>query len=542
MRYTTPLSACALLMLSAIACSDDPKPTPSPVVDMSTTTDMPKDQGSQTDMKLEDQGDEEMSARDMARDLEEQDQGPDLSPATLKMTLHRDAGTITVEIEALNAAGQPASTDDISISADLGALEAATSTAPGKLSAKLTPPQDRDALSIHITASVAQLKVERDALIFKQIDARWDQPEAVPGLVNTRGWEDSAEISPDGQWLIVGTYSPVSLFECQLTGQSAEPPVPYGLPEAAACNAAVGPYGPPERPDMPGASRIMPGDIHHVCPSVGIDLPGDFILALPPVAAYGFKRQDDGSFAQPFVIAFKHDGCTVGPFGFTFPGDSFDAAKATMLFSFNDYRNDGPSGDTDNDLFVVEDVALGAPIQLGEYRFDGGVLSAVDFLPKRLQLSQDQHGEGNPFATPQHLFFDNEGAGDVDIYYTTVSNGALGEQLFPQRQRVGVSTDQGNEYQPFVYESKLYYARDFQQLRSAIWTDPSAVDETAFAQDQVELQAGLPTDQRQGAILSIGEPSLAKAPDGEVWLYFVYGVRERDGGVNQNIGRVRRKP
>jgi hypothetical protein len=535
----TPSRSLLLATLLLAACGDDPKPPASQadMGDMDTRPDLASDMSAPADMSAD--MPEDMSA-DLSEDM------PAAGPATLRMRLTRGQDKqILVSVDALDAQGQPADAQDVVLGADQGMFGPPDLSVPGTLSATLTPPDGVQSASIVISASIMGQapRIERTALVLPQLADHWGQPEAVPGLVNTPGWEDSLEISPDGQWLIVGTYSPVNLFACQLSGQRAMPPVPYGLPDAPECNAAPGPYDAPARPGMPGASRIMPGKIHHTCPSVGISDPmnpdADFLVALPPVAAYGFKRLADDTFGEPFLIAFTMDGCTVGPFGFTFPEGSFDAAHASMAFSFDDYRNDGPLGDTHNDLFIVRDVALGAPINLGTYMISGGQLGVTDFKPARLAIP-DEGGEGNPFVAREGVFFDNEGGEDIDIFFSRATD--LSEDPLSARERVGISAVGSNDYQPFVYADRLYYARDFQQLRSARWTDRAKVDASAFEGDGVELAAGLPTVQTPGAILAIGEPSLARDADGVEWLYFVYAARDADGGINQETGRVRRKP
>lgn len=539
-NITCALAACAL------ACGGDPKPSPgadmSAPADMGALADTPADMPSAEDMPADLPADMPI-AQDMtpAQDMPAEDMAV-AQPASLQMRLSRGADRqILIEVSALDAEGQRIDAPALAIEAPVGELSATTLDAAGRAHATLTPPAALIAGSITIRATLPApaLTVEREALVFAQLADAWDQPEAVPGLVNTPGWEDSVEISPDGQWLIVSTYSPINLFGCQLSGQRATPPVPYGLTDAPECNAAVGPYDAPARPGMPGADRILSDRVQHACPSVGLVDPssptGEFFLALPPVSAYGFKRQPDGSFAEPFPIAFQADGCTTAPFGLTFPEGSFDASSARVVLAFDDYRNDG--GDTGNDLFVVDGVALGAPVVLGTYSAQGGV-TATGFRPVRLDLP-DAGGEGNPFVTREGVFFDNEGASEVGIYFSR--SGADLSGALPARERVGLSAGGAHDYQPFVFDDRLYYARDFQQLRSAAWTDRARVDASAFAGDGVEIQAGSPLVQDAGAILSVGEPSLARDADGTVWLYFVYGVRAADGSVNQSVGRVRRR-
>jgi hypothetical protein len=528
---SSPLHACLLVAVLALAACEDPATPDDPRPDQPADT---QDQGV-ADLGLD------LGAPDQGVEDEDMATAPML--ASLAVVLEREDGKIVVEVAAQDAQGRPVDASQVMLAVDRGALGALDRSRSGYVRALVTPPPGLVSGVIRVTASAGDaITVTRDALVFAQIDEAWGQPEAVPGLVNTPGWEDSTEISPDGEWLIVGTYSPVDLLACILTGQQAMPPRPYGLVDAPECNAALGPYDAPARPQLPGASRIKPGKIHHVCPSVGAidpaDPDGDFLAPLPPVAAYGFKRQPDGTFADPFLIAFGVDGCTGGPFGFTFPEGSFDAARASMVFSFNDYRNDGPLGDTDNDLFIVRDVSLGSPLILGTYSIANNIISAADFKPVRLDIP-DEGGEGNPFVAREGVFFDNEGAEDIDIFFTR--SGALGAGPLPARERVAVSGAGTNEFQPFVYAERLYYARDFQQLRSASWTDRGKVDASAFAQDKVELGVGQPNLAEIGAILAMGEPSLARDADGVEWLYFVYGMREVDGSVNQSVGRVRRR-
>jgi hypothetical protein len=50
---------------------------------------------------------------------------------------------------------------------------------------------------------VGDRTVSRTALVLRDVGPAWGQPEAAPGLVNTPAYEDSSEVSPDGEWLVI---------------------------------------------------------------------------------------------------------------------------------------------------------------------------------------------------------------------------------------------------------------------------------------------------------------------------------------------------
>lgn len=259
----------------------------------------------------------------------------------------------------------------------VGAVETVDDGASGgHFKARVTP----DTTGRHtITAAVrsGSLRGKRTAVVLPQVDDAWNQPEPVGGLVNTVAWEDGADISHDGQWLII-QYLPVPL-EC-VAGRD---------PAAASCIRAIGPITGPERPNMPGASRVGPdGTITNGCPSLGVpSLP----FPVPPNSLYAFRR----STADPTAFDFEDphpvyydgaDGC-ISAFG----ASMLDASpgKANLVYAFDSPLDSG-ANDTGADLFAAQ-VTLGSDVVLGRFTMSGGVAS----LTSHVGVSIGHPTEGN---------------------------------------------------------------------------------------------------------------------------------------------------
>lgn len=438
------------------------------------------------------------------------------------------ANIIVVQVEPLKG-GAAAPGEEVKVSAEGGVVSAVTEVESGKYEAEVAP--ENPSGEVVIKASALGLSIERTAVVLPELDVSWGQPERVPGLVNTKGYEDSAEVSPDGEWLIVSSYSPIDLICCFSAcqgGTAADPASP-------ACNTSLGPFDAPARPDLPGANRILsPTEVHDELPSMGIDLPDgeDFQSALPPVAAYGFHRQADGSFAEPFVIAYEADGSLVAPFGFNFL--KVDGSSAQAQFAWSDIREVGAPDSTGNDLFQTT-LDLGQKNNLGTASFTGGVIS-LDKEPTPLQLPDRSGPQGNPGVSSDGVWFDTE-EGAFDLFF------AAGDPLagpLSTPVKVALCNDQRREYQPYMHDDRLYFAADFADIRSSARSsggDPGQV--STWSEERVEVAAE-PGAPRVGAIVSIGEPSLSDR-DGITTLYFIY-ARRTENGFDMSVGRVDRKP
>lgn len=439
------------------------------------------------------------------------------------------AGPDTILVDAYVRRGQtPQSGVTVGVLATNGTVGAIIDQGTGHYLAEVTPTISSGDVNLTVNALGAELR--RTAVVLPILDATWGQPERVPGLVNSAGYEDSSEVSPDGTWLIVSSYSPVDLICCAvaISGICTTATAP-GDPASVACNTSLGPYAAPARPDLPGAERIISATtIHDSLPRLGLGQPAgtDLPFAVPPVAAFGFRRQPDGSYGEPFSIAFEADGMTGAPFGLTFAAPLADTA-ATLIYAWDDHRTDG-TANTFNDLYRVS-LTLGARVILGT--FTSGVL---DIEPTPVPLATRAGYQGNPGVAADGIFFDAE-QGDEDLHFA--AGNPLGSTPLAAAVTVGVSSSTAAEFQPYFHSGRLYYARNFLEIRSAVRGTGDVSLAATWTDDRVEL--GLDGMNDVDRVVAIGEPSLADTTTGTE-LYFVYGTRTATG-IEQSIARVRRR-
>jgi hypothetical protein len=446
----------------------------------------------------------------------------------LQVELDRESATspnpviVLARITDGEAAGRDG--ESVVVEATAGVVSPVVDLGGGEYRALVTPGEASGAISIAVSvvSPHGELRDERTALVLPTIDDAWSQPEAVPGLVNTPGYEDGIEVSGDGQWLFVGSYSPVDAFCCTNDGCGT---VAYN---SAACQTVLGPYAAPSRPGMFGAGRIVsPTEVRNHCPSLCIvgDGGGDVTEGpLPPVAAFGFRRQTDGSFTEPFVIGFETDGCSP-PFGLSLVSPGSDA-----LFAYDLGAGDG------HDIFWTP-LRLGIPNVLGAAECVAGVPMAIAFLPERLHLSPLAGSQGNPFASGDHLFFDDEYTSFPSKILVAGVSGAYPTATIAPSADVPVGDGADDKRQPFLDGATLYYTRNFAVAAADLSGDPSVPASWSAPTTQLAAESSM----RVGAIFLLGEPSVAHLTDGTVELYFVYATKTA-AGVDLNAGRVRRRP
>lgn len=459
------------------------------------------------------------------------------TPAALALELTREDSPapypVVVTARVTSSDGRPVAGLSVEFTAEGGTVGAVEESAEGAYRVTVKPSLAAgDGGEVVVRAKVAELSAEATAVVLPVVDAAWGQPERVPGVVNTAGTEDSAEVSPDGEWLIVGTYSPTDVLCCiagnDLPGCTGSP----ASPTSPACNTTHGPYAAPERPDMPGAGRILSEtEIEHTIPAIGVTDP---LFALPPVAAYGFKKQPDGSFAEPFVIAIDMDGFTYSPFGFTYLGAPNDGA-ASVLFAFDPLH--GP--DTGPDLYHA-DITLGAPVSLGKYSFVNNFLVADPFPAAQLPLLPMDPFQSNPSFGHGYVWFDTEGPVEKDLFVTKPS-GAVPGASFGETVVAAISKPDVEEFQPFVDEasSTLYFSRGFRDIAASDYAGGDPALPASFGEPRVTLGLDALPDGI-GDIVGLGEPSVGRPAEGGEWLYFVYYVR-REGRYDGSIGRVKKR-
>jgi hypothetical protein len=372
---------------------------------------------------------------------------------------------------------------------------------------RVEPAADGDLVEVEVERGG---EVWRRTALVLEVGDRWGQPELVPGLVNTPAYEDGPEVSPDGEWLIVSNYAPIDMISCLLAAPGELPD-----PAAPACNTVLGPSGPPERPDLPGADRVLEDDVIHAIPELGLvgEDGGDFLVPLPPTAAYGFRRQPDGTFAEPFVVAYDMYGLNNAPFGLSFvPGH-----PGRVVFSWDDVSTSRQDGD----LFVA-DLVLGEPNWLGTVDAAFQVtppptpwpvstrvgLQSNAFAVDDTTVLYDQH---LPESTPQ----------TSDVY---VDDGV--------RKRVaGFSRPDREEFQPFVHgDEVVFVAGGFESIVTASWSGGDLAARASFGPEELVVRGG-------GRTVAVGEPSVG-LHDGVPTVYFLAGRLPESGGIDNTVARV----
>jgi hypothetical protein len=382
---------------------------------------------------------------------------------------------------------------------------------------------------IPFTVSWKNYSTTRTALIFPTVDASWDQPEAVPGMVNTDGWEDSPEISPDGNFLAVSTYSPVSLFKCIIDNLSLTAP---------SCNNNSFASLSSERPNFGGATRILSStSINHNVSWANPPSP----TALPPVGAYVFEKQADGTFANPIHVGLNWEGYTWGaPFGFNFRRKISDK-NYEVYFAFGD-----PLLSNGNKLQKTQMDFSQSSISLGRLALVTGTPTKSNWAMTPLSIPGLTTQAGNPGSSWTHggsngyLFWDDESlpgnTSQREIFFATEnSDGVLGSKQTAAISPVGV-----DKYQPYYFQNRLYMSLFHGMiLSSELSNGGDPAQSGSWSNNRVELAIDT-GHTHEGRFNAIGEPSLYVDEAGKKWLYFAYGTATT-ATLNLNIGRVSAK-
>ena len=418
------------------------------------------------------------------------------------------------------------------ITSTRGTVSALTPRGDGKQEATVTPDVQKSGeyrVTLSATVSGSSVSVSHTAIVMEQVASGWGQPFSVDGLVNTGGTQDSLAVSPDGQYLFL-QYYPVTL-SCILAHiiASSDPNDPNDL----YCQTPLGPMIAPQRPNMPGASRVT-STVYHGCPSLNFD-PAP--VPVPPIAMYGFHLQPDGSYAEPFVFMFTdNDGC-FAPWGPSVKANGDGTYR--MFFAFNDPRD----ASTPSDFAHIYDYNLVTPGTtqiLGNTSYSGGVQISNFVLNKATVAGTDSH-RGNPHVyyngnTPSLLFYDDEMQASANQYIHVSSwNGSSWDTPvtinFAQFNETGYG-----DTQPYFDGTQLIL-RNGSELRSYAYSG-GALDSAASWSTPVTLLSPSASAQA-GNVIVVGEPTIATINGIQV-LYFVYGIYQANGSVNVRVGFVRK--
>ncbi len=382
-----------------------------------------------------------------------------------------------------------------------------------------------------ITVSNGTVTVSRKALVLNDVLRGAGQPMAVEGDVNSEGYEDGITITPDGEYLFI-QYAPLYFSGIAYHGQICASP-DWSMFDIANCGTkdnsnwvfdTIGPYKAPTRPGFP-TGAITDGKLTHlnlVIPGVANKIP------IFPTVFYGFKRQPDGSFRQPFKVAFNDARGTNGPFGLSFlkgPNNTLRFAVAWSNY-FNDLGGDGSQ-----DIYQGT-LTPGRSKNLGNVTYgENGFFTSIE--PKIAPVSFSSHAgvQGNP-----HLYADDDGKvqsiwTDDEQHTHNLSVHVLTSGTYPKGKwqtlnlpsRINTAAD---ESQPFFTGKRLYLNRNTSVVYHDYLGGPFEKN-SSWGQQVVVLRSGeLGIDK----IFGVGEPTLATV-NGKTVLYFVF-VRGRSLGVN----------
>lgn len=452
----------------------------------------------------------------------------------------------TVKVTAsVTRSGAGLSGKTLQVSASKGLVSTVGDKGNGQYEFILQP----DATGVYrIEVNVDGLSVVRDALVFDEIAAELGQPMAVPGdYVNSEGYEDGVTISPDGEYLFV-QYGPVYFSGIIHVASICSDPS-YSLHNINDCAGrdnsdwifkTIGPYNDSKRPGFPSA-RITAGDLSHLS---NIVVPGVANgVFVPPTVFYGFKRQSDGSFAEPFKLAFDDANRGVQSlYGLSFHLLGNNMANFTV--SWNDYFNN--QGDDDADLYSGT-ASLGQDVSFGQVTYSGDFIAstapdiALVNLADHTGVQGNSHIYADTSEVVQSLWVDDEvSSHDLAVYIRTSGtfpNGSWQKLVLP----ASINTT-AEESQPFFTGSRLYLRRaDAIVYHDYLGSGGADYDQDAAWGNAVTvLRSNISTTT--GETVVVGEPTLASY-QGKTYLYFVYGINRGTGlngliDINMDAGFV----
>ena len=445
------------------------------------------------------------------------DGGAGLDPFTVKATILLD--------------GIPANNISPNVILSKGAHAGISNNGDGTYTFTVTPIQtgEHEVIVSHQSVSITET-----ALVLKSVHPDWEQPMSVPGLVNTAGYEDGVTITPDGQYLFVQTgpqrRSGGFLFDAPTPGgcggNRLAPPCSHEW-----LDTLIGTYIAPERPGF-FDGRFSDNIFLHNSNLYGVPINGAPNWALATMF-FGFKRQSDGTFAEPFYVAFDDlNDAIINPFGLSFRlnGDG----TATIVFAFDDPSIFGSIADV-----YTMDIILGENTSLGTYDVVGFPPGrGVPFPSAQVNFGATNGTQGNPHiyhladGTIQSIWTDDELDSDSDSSKISVyvlngafPNGTWTKVILPTN--VNSATDQ---IQPFFTGQGLFYTKDF----NIGYSGYSGLDTVADYNNNANWASPVFILERDsgnvpiGKIVTLGEPTIGTV-GGTQYLYFVYGyVRDVD--------------
>lgn len=509
MHPSRPILTSLLVVLGLTACSgeDDPPPPPG-------------------EIRL---------ALDFRRD-----DGPGLDPFTVFVSVTRG--------------NDPLPGQTLEVTVDRGTATAVVDRGDGTYDFQVTPAGTGE----HpLTVGLGDVEVSRTALVLEDVHAGWEQPLAVPGLVNTAGYEDGVTVTPDGEYVFVQTgpfhWSGIIVFLTPRdqggAGGNRLVPTEFHHPWI---DDLIGPYVAPERPGFFDGRFSGNRCLHNAASwGVGVNQAPNFAIS---TMIYGFKRQGDGTFAEPFHIAFEDENdALVTPYGLGIKMNGDGTAR--VVFSLDMPSDlDEAQVDVNGDGFGgADDVPSGIDLYTGEIDLDQDNIlghftpSGTPGTPPRkdtpfsaVPVALGNTGTDGVYGTQGNvgyyesgttilLFTDDEydtggDRGEIAVYVLesgTFPGGVWSKTILPS----DVNTAD-EEIQPFFTGDGMYFTR---LSGPEVWHAPYTGPLTAagFADN---ANWGTPSkllsrsaSYTLGSCVAIGEPT-ACTWQGDDYLYFVYAV------------------
>lgn len=436
----------------------------------------------------------------------------------------------------------------ISISLEKGSKTAITDLGNGQYSFTVTPTTTGE---YPVTLTYKDVSLTRVAIVLDAQLSGTGQPMAVPGdYVNTEGYEDGATITSDGQYLFV-QYGPVyfsGILNYSSICSSGSYSAGYdlnncdGRTNSSLVFNTVGPFADSKRPSFP-TGNIQNNKLLHL---------NDLILASNfngivsfPTVFYGFKRQDDGTFAEPFLLAFNDEKGVNGPFGPSFVLKS--DGTADFLIAWNNYFDgnaDGgiSTGEDDKPDIYYGSLTLGVDKNLGDVTFNSNdTFNSITPTISPVSFSSHSGVQGNPHATTDQsgniiaIWTDDEQVShDLSVYRLSAGsfpNGTWVRDTLPSKISTGAE-----ENQPFFTGSRLYFRRGTNIVYHDYTPNSGSCSSTythndCWGSEVKVLEANGSTGV--GEIFTVGEPTLAQY-NGKTYLYFVYVMRRNNLTVSLN--------
>ncbi|MBL4710964.1 MAG: hypothetical protein JKX75_00410 [Gammaproteobacteria bacterium] len=397
-----------------------------------------------------------------------------------------------------------------------------------------------------IAVSYGGVSKSGTALVLNEVHMDWGQPMSVEGLVNTEGYEDGPVISADGEWLFVQTgpiyFSGLTYFPSAV-GCSGTLVGCAAMTHGDWVYNTIGSYAAPERPGF-YTKRIVLGQINHFT-----DFYGGLDIFSPPTLFYGFKRQVDGSYKQPFRISIDdNQEALLSPFGL-YPRLN-SASSATILFAFNDPTDQQDDGG--HEIYSAP-ITLGQDNDLMTFTTAAG-MTRVSTTATLLNFPSHVGTQGNPHlysngdGTVNSVWVDNEYNSDptLDLFYYELTAGTFPSGTWSSITQL--PTDKldlpgSSESMPFFDGATLYLHRDSGIVSSNYLG--GAYSTSGSWTSTISVIDGGGSCTIVGCISVVGEPTIATI-DGKIYLFFVYALlRSYDGGaygdVNMQIGAIEKK-